>query len=227
MERTRLSESASYRARRDELQRAEIELMEMRETVASLRRQLPAGSPVEDYVFKEGPAGLENGDGPVTTVRLSELFRSPQRPLVIYHLMLGKSQTSACPMCTMWIDGFNGVAHHLAANLDFAVVAAADLPTLRAHARHRGWDRLRLLSGAANTFKFDLGSEDEDGTQDSTISVFTLDPNGSPRHFYTTHPAMSPEINQRGIDLLNPVWHLLDLTPAGRGDWYAQLDYVS
>jgi hypothetical protein len=21
------------------------------------------------------------------------------------------------------------------------------------------------------------------------------------------------------------VWHILDLTPAGRGDWYASLDY--
>ena len=227
MERTRLTESSEYTARRDELQRAEIELMEMGEKVASLRRQLPAGSVVEDYLFQEGPTDLEDGDGPVTTVRLSELFTSPQRPLVIYHLMLGKSQTSACPMCTMWIDGFNGVAHHLAANVDFAVAAAADLPTLRAHARHRGWDRLRLLSCADNTFKYDLGSEDESGAQDSTVSVFTRDPDGLPRHFYTTHPAMSPEINQRGIDLLAPVWHLLDLTPKGRGDWYAQLDYVS
>src|SRR5580704_8312999 len=175
MEGTRLSESAAYRAHRDELQKAEIELMEMREAVAALRRQLPDGSPVEDYLFEEGPADLEDGNGPVTTVRLSELFSSPTRPLVIYHLMLGKSQTTACPMCTMWIDGFNGVAHHLAENVDFAVAAAADLPTLRAHARHRGWDRLRLLSCAANTFKYDLGSEDETGAQDSTVSVFTLD----------------------------------------------------
>jgi predicted dithiol-disulfide oxidoreductase (DUF899 family) len=182
---------------------------------------------VEDYVFEEGPSDLEDGDGPATTVRLSELFSSPSRSLVIYHLMLGKSQTEACPMCTMWIDGFNGVAPHLAANVDVAVAAAADLPTLRAHARHRGWDRLRLLSCAANTFKYDLGSEDESGVQDSTISVFTRDRDGTPRHFYTTHPAMSPEINQRGIDLLSPVWHLLDLTPEGRGDWYAQLDYAS
>src|SRR5439155_14809455 len=51
-----------------------------------------------------------------------------------YHFMFGKSQTKACPMCTAWLDGANGVAHHLAQNLDFAVVAAADLPTLRTHA---------------------------------------------------------------------------------------------
>lgn len=29
----------------------------------------------------------------------------------------------------------------------------------------------------------------------------------------------------RGIDLLSPVWNILDLTPGGRGDWNAKLDY--
>ena len=32
-------------------------------------------------------------------------------------------------------------------------------------------------------------------------------------------------LDQRGLDLLCPVWHLLDLTPEGREDWYAQLEY--
>ena len=29
-------------------------------------------------------------------------------------------------MCTMWIDGFNGIAHHVEQNADFVVVAAAE-----------------------------------------------------------------------------------------------------
>ena len=29
----------------------------------------------------------------------------------------------------------------------------------------------------------------------------------------------------RGIDLLSPVWNLLDLTPKGRGDWEPSLAY--
>jgi predicted dithiol-disulfide oxidoreductase (DUF899 family) len=36
---------------------------------------------------------------------------------------------------------------------------------------------------------------------------------------------MADDIAERGIDLLSPVWHLLDLTPHGRGDWYAELQY--
>jgi predicted dithiol-disulfide oxidoreductase (DUF899 family) len=225
MPRTRLSESAEYEARRDELLDAELELMRQRERVAELRRALPPGSPVKDYVFAEGPRRLDDGDEPVTSVRLSELFSAPDRSLIIYHLMYGKKQTTPCPMCTMWIDGLDAVERHLTQNVDFAVVAAADLPSFRAYARDRGWDNVRLLSAADNNFKYDLASEDEDGNQDSTVSVFSLDADGRPRHFYTTHPAFTPEINQRGIDLLAPVWHLLDLTPQARGDWYAELDY--
>lgn len=74
-------------------------------------------------------------------------------------------------MCTAWLDGANGIAHHLAQNLDFAVVAAADVPRLRAHARARGWDKLRLLSAANSSFKYDLGSEDREGAQDSRLSL--------------------------------------------------------
>jgi predicted dithiol-disulfide oxidoreductase (DUF899 family) len=223
---TRLAnESAEYLARREELRLAEIDLMRQRERVAELRRGLPAGAPVQDYAFEEGPADLDAGDAPVATVRLSELFTEPGRSLVVYHLMLGKLETTACPMCTLWIDGFHGVARHLAQNVDLVIVAAADPATLRAHARSRGWRNLRLLSAGTGTFKYDLGSEDADGDQDSTVSVFTRDPDGTVRHTYTAHPRMSEEIDQRGIDLLNPVWHLLDLTPEGRGDWYAQLTY--
>jgi len=36
---------------------------------------------------------------------------------------------------------------------------------------------------------------------------------------------LAEEIEQRGIDLLTPVYNLLDLTPGGRDDWYAQLTY--
>jgi predicted dithiol-disulfide oxidoreductase (DUF899 family) len=218
------NESAEYLAKREALRLAEVELMQHRERVAAMRRALPQGAVVQDYEFLEGPAGLD-ADEPVKSVKLSELFTDANRPLVIYHLMYGKKQTKPCPMCTMWIDGANGVAQHLAQNMDFAVVAAADPKMLRDHARARGWDKLRLLSAGESRFKYDLGSEDAEGAQDSTISVFTKDGDGMVRHFYSAHPRMSPEIKERGIDLLAPVWNFLDLTPQGRGEWYASLAY--
>ena len=109
--------------------------------------------------------------------------------------------------------------------LSFAVVAAADPKALRDHARKRGWNNVRLLSAGSNTFKYDLGSESPDGGQDSTVSVFTKDDGNNVRHFYSAHPRMAPDIQERGIDLLAPVWNFMDLTPQGRGEWYASLSY--
>jgi predicted dithiol-disulfide oxidoreductase (DUF899 family) len=220
------NETPEYLAKREELRHAEIELMRQRERVAELRRALPPGAVIQDYEFLEGPASLVAGDEPVKTVRLSDLFTAPDRALVIYHFMFGKKQTTPCPMCTAWIDGVNGIAHHLAQNVDVAIVAAADVPTLRANARLRGWDNLRLLSAGESSFKYDLGSEDREGRQDSTISVFTRDADGTLRHFYSGHPWLSEDIKERGIDELTPIWNFLDLTPQGRGTFYASLDYA-
>jgi predicted dithiol-disulfide oxidoreductase (DUF899 family) len=220
------NESAEYLSKREELRLAEIDLMIQREKVATLRRQLPPGAVLKDYELVEGPPSLDEGDEPAHRVRLSELFTAPDRALVIYQFMYGKKQTSPCPMCTAWIDCFNGVAHHLAQNINLAIVAAADLPTLRAHARNRGWDKLRLLSAGESTFKYDLGSEDREGNQDSTISVFALDKTkGTVRHFYSVHPRLAHNIETRGIDEYNPIWNVLDLTPQGRGKFDASLDY--
>jgi predicted dithiol-disulfide oxidoreductase (DUF899 family) len=219
------NESEEYLAKREELRLAEIDLMRRRERVAEMRRQLPRGAVIQDYEFQEGPTNLDNGDEPIRTVRLSELFTAPNRSVVVYHFMFGKKQTKPCPMCTLIIDGWNGVAHHLAQNADVVIVAAADPPALRAHARKRGWDNLRLLSCGANTFKYDLRSEDREGNQDSTVSVFTRDSVGTLRHFYTAHPSMAEDIKERGLDLLCPVYNVLDLTPQGRGNWYASFDY--
>src|SRR6266566_1798169 len=205
------NESPEYLAKREELRLAEIELRK--------------GATIQDYEFVEGPTSLDNGDAPTKSVRLSELFTAPDRSLVIYHFMYGKKQTVPCPMCTAWIDSFNGIAHHLAQNVDLGIVAAADPSTLRAHARNRGWDKLRLLSAGDSTFKYDLGSEDAPGHQDSTISVFTRDSDGTLRHFYSGHPWLADDVKERGIDELNPIWNVMDLTPQGRGKFYASLEY--
>jgi predicted dithiol-disulfide oxidoreductase (DUF899 family) len=36
---------------------------------------------------------------------------------------------------------------------------------------------------------------------------------------------MAEDVIEQGIDLLTPVYNLLDLIPQGRGDWYAKLAY--
>ena len=55
--------------------------------------------------------------------------------------------------------------------------------------------------------------------------MFTRDSDGTLRHFYSVHPRLASDIKERGIDEYNPIWNILDLTPQGRGDFYASLDY--
>jgi len=215
---TRLTQSDEYRRRREELRQAEADLIDHIERVAALRRELPDDTVVEDYELLDVRTGAP--------VRLSELFTAPDRPLVLYHFMYGKAQTDPCPLCSMWIDGYDAAAPHVTRNVDFAVVAAAEPDALRAWAQGRGWSHLRLLSAGASTFKFDLGSEDPDGSQIEWVSVFTLGSDGTVRHRYSKGAQVADDRRERGIDLLTPVWHLLDLTPAGRpADWYPSLDY--
>src|SRR5690242_11360672 len=88
------NESSEYLKKRELLRLAEIELLNTRERVAALRRNLPKGATIQDYEFIEGPASLDVGDAPTKNVRLSDLFTSPDRSLVVYHFMYGKRQTN-------------------------------------------------------------------------------------------------------------------------------------
>jgi predicted dithiol-disulfide oxidoreductase (DUF899 family) len=139
--------------------------------------------------------------------------------LVVYEFMYGKRQTEPCEMCTMWIDSPGCVA--IASRR--ASTSSSSPQDLRLRTRWPRWTC--RLPGGSSSFKYDLDSEDAEGTQDSTVSVFTRDSDGFVRHFYSAHPRMSDDIAERGIDLLSPVWHVLDLTPQGRGDWYPELAY--
>lgn len=195
----------TYEEARAELLEAEVALMQQRERVAEMRRQLPDG-PEHDHELV-GP------DGPV---RLGELVG--ERPLVLYHFMFGKAQTSPCPMCSMWADGWNGVADHLAENVDFALVTAASVADNRRLVADKGWDRLRVLSAGDSTFKQDIGGEDADGNQMPYLSVWEQGTGGRARLTYSGGAHLRGDL-WRGVDLLSPVWHVLDLTRPGRGDW--------
>ncbi len=218
--------SPAYEKQRAELLEEEVELMRHQERVAETRRELPLDTSVDDYVLREGPRPLDDGDDDVRDVRLSQLFSAPDRTLILYHFMFGKAQTQPCPMCTMWIDGYNAVAPHVEQRADFAIVAAAEVGQIRKYARSRGWTNLRLLSAGESPLKRDLDSETEDGGQLPFITTFRLDGDGSPVLFYSQSAMFGHHGIERGIDLLSPVWNMFDLTPEGRGaDWYPSVKY--
>jgi predicted dithiol-disulfide oxidoreductase (DUF899 family) len=212
-------ESAAYRAARDELLAAEIELRRKTEEVAALRRKLPPGGAVpEDYVF----------DGPAGKVRLSELFQKPDASLVVYSYMYGPDVAQPCPMCTCMLDGLDGQAPHIQQRINLAVVAKSPLPRILAFTTARGWRSLPLYSSAGNSYNRDYFAEDEKGAQGSTLNVFVRH-DGLTRHIFSTElNLVSADRNQnhRHVDSIWPVWNVFDFTPEGRGtDWFPRLDH--
>lgn len=218
-----LTPSEAYRRDREALRQAEIALKEQREAVAALRRDLPPGPLLPDYTLHEGPRDLAAGDTPVEAVQLSTLV-PPFRHLVVIHFMYGGNQTNACPMCTMWADGYNAVVEHIQQRANVVLVARGELAELRALARQRGWTNLRLLSSAGNGFNADFAMEDDDGNQMPGVSI--VEQTGDGLRLSYTGCAMMGDGHYRGLDMLSPVWNILDLMPAGRGDWMPSMSYA-
>jgi predicted dithiol-disulfide oxidoreductase (DUF899 family) len=212
------NEPAEYRAARDALTTAETELTRRIEEVAALRRSLPPGGAVpEDYLLSEGPADL-TADGPVRQVRLSDLF-GEHDTLLLYSFMYGPDMSRPCRMCTSLLDGLDGAAPDVLERAGFAVVAKSPIDRLRQYARERGWVHLRLVSSAGSPYNRDYHGESEQGDQVSRLNVFTRD-DGVIRHFWATEQNEAlPGQDERHVDMIWPLWNLLDLTPAGRGDW--------
>jgi len=214
------NEPKPYRAARNRLLRAEIALRRQVEKVAAMRRKLPAGGKVpQDYVFEEGE--------PARRVKLSELF-GDRDTLVAYSFMYSPAMAKACPMCTSMLDGLNGNAPHIAQRTNLVVIAKSPLARVLEFARGRGWSNLRLLSSSDNDYNQDYLGENAEGAQLPMLNVFVRR-KGVIRHFYGTELLFAkaePGQNNRHVDMLWPLWNLLDLTPQGRGaDWYPKLQY--
>ncbi len=214
------NETQPYRAARKRLLRAEIALRRQVEKVAAMRRKLPAGGKVpQDYVFEEGE--------PARRVKLSELF-GDRDTLVAYSFMYGPNAAKACPMCTSMLDGLDGNAPHIAQRTNLVVIAKSPLARVLQFARGRGWSNLRLLSSAGNSYNQDYFGESPEGSQMPMLNVFVRR-KGGVRHIYGTELLFAKAErgqNNRHVDMIWPLWNLLDFTPEGRGkDWYPKLQY--
>jgi Bacterial protein of unknown function (DUF899) len=124
-----------------------------------------------------------------------------------------------------------------------AVVAKSPLPRIIDFAKERGWRRLRLLSTAGNRYDRDyfgdsmslaaairVQQEFKAGEEWDMpmLNVFRRD-GKTIRHFWGSEILfVPPEPGQeyRHNDALDPLWNMLDLTPAGRGNFHPQLSYA-
>ncbi|MGP0088479.1 MAG: DUF899 family protein [Xanthobacteraceae bacterium] len=219
------NENADYRQARNALLSSEIELRRQTERVAALRRALPLGGPPpEDYVFEEA----SSSDGAARRVRLSELF-GKHSTLVAYSYMYGPQMEKPCPSCSSMLDALNGQAEHIRQRVGLVVIAKSPIARINAAARERGWSKLRLLSSAGNTYNRDYHGEDANGSQLPCLNVFTRR-DGAVRHFWASEMLFAPRDpgqDPRHVDMIWPLWNVLDCTPEGRGsDWRPQLRYA-
>ena len=221
-------ESETYRIARDRLLEAEIELRRQTEATAALRRALPPGGEIPvDYVFDEADAALTGADN-AKPVRLSELFADGKDSLIVYSFMYGPAMQRPCPSCTSILDGLNGSVPHIRQRTNLVVVAKSPIARIRAFARERGWEKLRMLSSAHNSYSTDYHGETADGSQMPVLNVF-MRRDGQIRHAYGTEllfAAADPGQNSRHVDAIWPLWNAFDFIPEGRGsDWYPKLAY--
>jgi predicted dithiol-disulfide oxidoreductase (DUF899 family) len=222
-------ESAEYRSARDELLEAEVALRRQTEAVAEMRRRLPLGGRVRDYLFDQADLTDPTDTGAGRAVSLSQLFQPGRDTLVVYGFMFGPRMARPCPSCTSMLDALDGAVPHVTQRVNLAVIARSPLPRVRAFARERGWRHLTLLSSADNAFNADYHAEDEQGAQLPALNVFVRREGGTIFHTYGSEllfvPA-EPGQDPRHVDPLWPLWNLLDFTPEGRGaEWYPRLRY--
>lgn len=209
------NENQKYRDARNDLLKAEMKLRKQTEDVAALRRKLPTGGKLkEDYVFEE----IDPKTGKVKETKLSELF-GDKNTLIIYSYMYPPENERPCASCTSIIDGINGMVFNVNEKVSFVMVAKAPIKKLVKWAKSKNWKHVRMLSSYNNTYNIDYFGETESGGQMPMTNVF-IKKGKNINHFWGTELLYAPtekEQDPRHVDMISPLWNLLDITPDGRG----------
>ena len=200
-----------------ELLAKEKEFTRLRDQLNQQRRELPWERVEKQYVF-DGPAGKET---------LAELFGNCDQ-LLVYHFMFAPDWEAGCKHCSWWADNFDRNVVHLN-HRDVSMVAISRAPwsKLEAFKQRMGWT-FKWVSAAETDFNYDYHvsftrAEVAQGeiyqnfrrkksamSDVAGVSVFYKDRDGSIFHTYSCY--------ERGLDMLNAGYHLLDLVPKGRDE---------
>jgi len=183
----------------EEILKLELEIEEKRKKINELRKNIQS-IPVNDYQFTQA-------DG--TSIMLSELFGNSNELILVHNM--GKS----CPYCTLWADEYNGISHHINSRVPMVVVSPDDFKTMGEFASGRDWN-FRIISSKGNSFKKDVGFENDKGLVMPGVSVFTKE-KGNIFHYSAAY--FGPG------DQFCGVWHFFDLLPDGPGKWAPRFNY--
>ena len=216
------NESRAYRDAREALLKDEQELVDKTKALAAKRRALPPGGELkEDYVFQWAGGGNVGHK-----VKFSDLF-GDKDTLVVYSYMFGPKRATPCPMCTSFMNTWEGKLPDVEQRVAFVFMARSPIDRLVAAKKARGWSWIRVVSDTDGDYtRAYVSREDADVP---AYNVFTRR-DGTIRHFWASEMYASsadPGQDPRGAPDLDPLWTLLDTTPHGRGqDWYPKLSYT-
>jgi predicted dithiol-disulfide oxidoreductase (DUF899 family) len=208
------NESSEYRQARNELIVLEIELRRAIERVAAQRRALPIGGEIpKDFEFS----------GEKGTVHLSDLF-GDKDTLLVYSMMYGPQRKSPCPMCTSFLNSWNGTAMNLRQRVAVVVTGRSPVERLVEYKTHRGYTNLPFVSDSSGDYTRTYVNPDDADVPG--FSVFAKR-DAKIHHFYSgelSGEMADPGQDPRGAPDADPLWLMLDMTPEGRGTtWYPQI----
>ena len=214
---------AEWLAARQKLLEREKELTRRSDEVARERQALPWVAVEKEYAF-------ETERGPKS---LAELFDGRSQ-LLVYHFMFGPTvagwPAAGCVGCSFTADSLDGSLAHLEhRDVTFVATSRAPLERIGAYKRRMGWSFPWVsFDGSDFNLDFALFTEEERRTGKGFnfgtpkradvslhdeelhgLSAFALE-DDVVYHTYSTY--------DRGTDVLNATWQLLDRTPIGRGD---------
>jgi predicted dithiol-disulfide oxidoreductase (DUF899 family) len=175
--------------------KTEAKMQSLMNDISSARKKLikltskSAKMEVQDYTLKD-TSGNE--------VRLSEMFGDKENLILVHNM--GKS----CSYCTLWADGFSGVAYFIEKKASFVLVSPDAPEVQKEFAESRGW-KFRTYSGAGSTFISDMGYYTEKDGYWPGVSVFHKDKEGKIRRI--AKDDFGPG------DFYSSPWHFFDLLP--------------
>jgi len=202
---------------RMELLAKEKEFTRLRDQLSEQRRELPWERVDKQYVF-DGPKGKET---------LGELFEGRSQ-LIVYHFMFGPDCEAGCHGCSWWADNFErNIVHLNHRDVTLVAISRAPLQKIETFKQRMGWT-FKWLSAANNDFNYDYHvsfrpeevasgeiyynyrPKKDSNAEHPGFSVFYNDSAGSIFHTYSCY--------ERGLDMMNAGYHLLDLVPKGRDE---------
>jgi predicted dithiol-disulfide oxidoreductase (DUF899 family) len=126
-------------------------------------------------------------------------------------------------MLTSW----EGTARNLRERVALAVTARSPIERLLEFKDERGWENLQIYSDTKGDYTRAYVSADDGDVPG--LNIFTRS-DRTVRHFWSGEMSgemADPGQDPRGAPDADPLWTILDLTPAGRGaTWYPKLEYA-